>query len=256
MSYIVGQYNNDSNTVTMNSLSGGEMARFKPSEVDDLDFAEEYLHYNNFKRDKVYYFHCLIKKLYTKQSFDIQLVAQNNIQETQTIHTVNVDAGTSGWYDVEFVFKPVKDFDRMAFMLQRTRKDYTSSETRYPVIICLELSEVLDLLPGITGGAPLLKAGVQADPGMLMVINGEGIRLGKSGLYEVRNGLIEIDFFSVVSGKSTISNLENTITNIDENYNSANLELEDLSCSLLDETDFRTLPDFSLDYVYEKGGES
>ena len=34
----------------------------------------------------------------------------------------------------------------------------------------------------------LLQIGVQGDPGLLMCINGEEIRIGRSGLYEILNG--------------------------------------------------------------------
>ena len=38
------------------------------------------------------------------------------------------------------------------------------------------------------GHSPLLKIGIQGPTGLLFCINGEEIRMGKSGIYEILNG--------------------------------------------------------------------
>lgn len=258
MSYIVGQYNKGSDeTISMTPLSGGSVARLRPDLIDDVEFPEEYIQYNAFKKNRVYYFHGLIKKIYSNQVFDISLMNDDNADEVQIVHTTEVEYNSEGWADIEFVFKPVKDFNRLVFFLQRNRSDY-GNNIRYPVIVALEISEVKNLLPIVTKGPSLLKAGIQTEPGTLLVINGEGIRVGKSGIYEVRNGLIEIDFFSVLNAGQNQSDLDSILASIDNSYYSVNLENVDLSKCLIDDITSRTLPDFSLDYLYEqgKGGNS
>jgi len=46
--------------------------------------------------------------------------------------------------------------------------------------------------------AYLTKIGIQGPPSMLMCINGEEIRIGKSGIYEINNDIIKITSISFV----------------------------------------------------------
>jgi len=46
--------------------------------------------------------------------------------------------------------------------------------------------------------AYLTKIGIQGPPSMLMCINGEEIRIGKSGIYEINNDIIKITSVSFV----------------------------------------------------------
>ena len=57
----------------------------------------------------------------------------------------------------------------------------------------------------------LTKIGIQATPGMLFCINGEGIRVGPSGMYEINNGY-QINFISAAVGIKTDEDItsENT----------------------------------------------
>ena len=43
-----------------------------------------------------------------------------------------------------------------------------------------------------------IKVGVQAEPGRLIIINKQPIRVGKSGVYEINNGLITVKYFSII----------------------------------------------------------
>ena len=51
-----------------------------------------------------------------------------------------------------------------------------------------EIYNVIDYLTTIINKSALLQIGVQSAPGLLMCINGEEIRVGRSGLYEILNG--------------------------------------------------------------------
>lgn len=59
----------------------------------------------------------------------------------------------------------------------------------------------------LTGSVPstLTKIGIQGPPGMLMCINGEPIRIGPSGIYEIKNGY-QINFLSFVQKVNNIDN--------------------------------------------------
>ena len=95
--------------------------------------------------------------------------------------------------------------------------------------------------------------GIQSEPGLITAINGEEIRLGRSGVYEFRNGLLQINSFSVVSPGTMGVNMDNIKADIDAAYPTTDLETTDLSICLFDKVSSRDLTDFSLDYIYEEG---
>ena len=253
MSYTVGQYNKSSSTNSMTILTDGTVGRISSSAEGGTGFKEECLIYeNNFVAETTYYFHGKIKKLVNTQTFNIQLLNNEDFSETQSIKILNVDGGTEGWFDVEFLFTPVKNFNTLAFVLNRTARDYYEGQTRYPVIIYQELSRVNNLLPSVSNGNPLIKAGIQSNPGLITCINREEIRLGQSGIYEFRNELLEINFFSVIGAGNLSVNIEDIENGIDNVYDSTDLDTNDLSVCLFNKVSSRELTDFSLDYVYKE----
>lgn len=254
MAYIVGQYNKSASTNSMTILTGGLPSRISSEAEGGTGFKEECLIFNNnFLNNTIYYFHGQIKKIIDKQVFNVQLMNDEDFSEVQLIKNLTVDGGASGWVDVEFIFKPVKNFNRLAFILNRTVKDYYQDETRFPVIIYQELSRVNNILNSVSNGRPLIKMGIQSEPGLITAINGEEIRLGRSGVYEFRNGLLQINSFSVVSPGTMGVNMDSIKADIDAAYPTTDLETTNLSVCLFDKVSSRDLTDFSLDYIYEEG---
>lgn len=254
MGYVVGQYNKSSSTNSMTPLAGGIATRISPTAEGGTGFPEECLFFENtFLSGTTYYFHGQIKKLIDKQIFNIQLMNDEDFQEIQLIKKFTIEGNSEGWLDIEFLFTPIKNFNKLAFILNRTVTDYYEGETRYPVIIYQELSKVNNLLPAISGGNPLIKIGIQSSPGLITNINGEEIRLGKSGIYEFKNGLFEIVNFSVVSPAEMNVDMNQIKAEIDEQYPLVDLKTVNLSTCLFDNVSYRNLTDFSLDYIYEEG---
>ena len=168
-------------------------------------FYDECVQFNkSLTTGATYYFHAKIKRLTSSQKFYIYLVNYDDTASTDTktqyLKTIEVQAGDeSDWVDFEMLFSPLMGFDCLLFQLQRTIDDYRT-DTRYPRIVYEELSLVNNAITTkITAGAELTKIGVQSHPGLIMCVNGEEIHIGRSGTYEVRNGIISVDFFSVVS---------------------------------------------------------
>lgn len=253
MAYIIGQYNKSPSTNSMTVLTNGEVGRISATTSDGTGFEEECLLYrDNFIAGTTYYFHGKIKKLVDRQIFNIQLMNNESFNETQLIKILNIEGGPEGWLDVEFLFTPIKNFNNLAFILNRTAKDSDPAQTRYPVIIYEELSRVNNLLPSISSGIPLIKAGIQGIPGLITSINQEEIRLGRSGIYEFNNGLLKIDFFSVVGAGNMTIDIDEVENEIDAIYSSEILKNRSLSKCLFDKVGLRNLSDFSLDYIYEK----
>ena len=168
-------------------------------------FYDECVQFNkSLTTGATYYFHAKIKRLTSSQKFYLYLVHYENQgssdNKTQYLKTIEVQAGDeSDWVDFEMLFSPLQQFDCLLFQLQRTIDDYGNG-ARYPRIVYEELSAVNNAITTkIKAGIELTKMGVQSHPGLIMCINNEEIHVGRSGSYEVRNGIISVDFFSVIA---------------------------------------------------------
>ena len=169
----------------------------------DLKFQEEYIAFTenggNFEAGRSYYIHALIKARKAVQEFNVKL-KKDTIE--QFIKTVTIGQGI-GWVDVEFIFTPADTYKFLYFELKRTNEDYQKGE-RIPQIIFQEISLINNTLPAILGAqnesANLIKLGIQTRPGFLMCLNKEEIRVGRTGIYEIKNGIILLNSFSVISG--------------------------------------------------------
>lgn len=261
MAYILGQYNhnrdnqkdwiklieNDYEIVTVLTKSNIENA----IPFEDIGFC---LKGNNasFVLGQTYYCHCKIKRLTEAQKVTLKLInfrsndAHSDEEESyeQYIKILNIQETAdeiNQWTDIEFIFTPQgNDFNTVLFNLTRTNSDYTGI-SRKMIIAFLEMSvvnNIQDIFP-TNEGRLLLKIGIQSRPGLKMVINREEIYIGRTGVYEIKNGEIKINFISF-----TIPSTNKT----DE-------ELKDVnkSISFLDEVPaMRAFDSFTLDYIYEQ----
>jgi hypothetical protein len=286
MAYILGQYNKTKNDGLDNNfmtfINDGTVERIAAKEDDgvlgfyDVEeggslFSDEGIRLSgssSLDTKKSYYFHGKIKRMESPQVFDIKLIHYDISQTTeQYIKTITVAAGNiHEWVDLEFIFNPYQDFDIILFELRRIAQDYRE-ETRFPKIIYEELSEINNLISfGISEGKKLLKIGVQSRPGLLMCINGEEIRSSRSGIYELKQGVIVVNFFSVVSSAIETTNiLIESIENINEEYDEAMAKptipeqeaaLSAISSICLWNTGVypktRVIDNFTLDYLYRE----
>ena len=202
-------------------------------------------------------------------TFSVKLVnyeptAENNIE--QYIKTITVQPGSNdaAWADVELIFTPLSIFDTLLFELERIVDDY-KTEVRYPIIAYVELSEINNVIDDITGkDQELIKIGVQSRPGLTMCINGEEIHIGRSGIYELKNGDIVTNFFSVVNGAvEDTSAVDDYMSDVNQRYAQATTEEEreqiKSQCFFNTDTRYypktRTIDSFTLDYVYKEKEE-
>lgn len=117
------------------------------------------------------------------------------------------------YMNFSFVFTPKEDFDNLVFKVQRNRYDVLNQNQRNWLILdilntnditqkerlvagtiftCNTLTILNNLVPdSIIGQSSKewLKFGFQGRPGSLIVVNGQPIRVGRSGIYELNNGL-------------------------------------------------------------------
>lgn len=110
----------------------------------------------------------------------------------------------------EIVFRPVEDnFSEITIEMVRTAEDYNiqgvdqNNETIYGRYIPLDTFEytlysLTNLINDINPNGTLDRIGVWSHPGLLMAVNGEEIRVGKSGLWEI-DGILPIKSLGIVA---------------------------------------------------------
>ena len=156
----------------------------------------------NDKKQRSYYIRFKIFKLTTKQTITVRLVNTEKTEDNvQTIESIEIAAGNINDYSTfELILSPndTHTYNQIYFELNRELVDYNMKheDDTYGRIINIaidrldEIYNVIDYLQtSIDNKNTLKQIGVQGPPGLLMSINGEAIRIGRSGLYEINNGV-------------------------------------------------------------------
>ena len=164
-------------------LSGNNI--IKPTESDGV-------------RTKNYYIRFKVYKKANPQTIKIKLANTNKTSDNiQVLKSIVVEGGRESDYSsYEIVISPNNTYNRILFELQRELEDYnTINEDGTYGRICNiyidrldEVYNVINYLSSLINKSSLLQIGVQSAPGLLMCINGEEIKVGRSGLYEILNG--------------------------------------------------------------------
>ena len=134
----------------------------------------------------------------SQQNISLKLKSQDGVSEReQFIKTFYINASLDE-QDVycETIVTPKDDsYNYLVWELQRISADYiedddpiTQGDPRNGRIIKLDNLSISIVNPQNTVGT-LKKIGVQARPSFLMCINGQEIRVGKSRIYEINNGV-------------------------------------------------------------------
>lgn len=291
MAYVLGQYNKtkgDRDSLYMTEMISSDLQADKINTRENtgvvgtnMYFTNECLktiNNNKFKEEQTYYFHGKIYQRDEEQVFSIKLVQSENYGEAEHIEqyiktivvTENKSSNLSKWVDVEFIFTPIRDFDILVFEMERRAMDYDVNCKipgfgpnggdylgRKAYIAYIELSKVNDMITELTTSTKgLLKIGIQTRPGFLMCINNEGIRTPRSGIYELKEGVMKIKFFSAINGgilKST-SALE-TFMNQVETSETGKVNSQVFATPALQPEEAvnktRTIDNYTLDYIYK-----
>jgi hypothetical protein len=230
LAYIIGQYNHNSASMDDSSfitpITAGTVKRKEESSDSEISglspiFTNECISGLNLNTSNYYYFRCQVKRMTSSQTFSVKLITYdddgiNKIE--QFIKQVTIRGGDrEEWVSVELIFHPIVTFDTILFELQRTLEDYREA-SRYPKIDYQQLGIINNLIPDKCGTEqPLLKIGVQSRPSLVMCINGEEIHTSRSGVFEIRNGIIPVNFFSVVNAaQENTSAVDDWKTSINE----------------------------------------
>lgn len=257
MSYILGQYNyNNSEKEWIAPLSFDANIKTISNSVDigtgnnsSISFEDIALKFDGvLSMGSTYYCHCKIKRIKTVQDFTLKLIDFEGTQESpeQFIKTIKIfGAESDEWVDVQFTFTPQAEiFDTIVFNLTRISEDFIQ-EKRNSFIVFLEFGEVQNILIEMSNNKPLIKMGIQSRPGLKMMINQEEISIGRTGIYEIKNGEIKINYFSLVNSAINKTNEElNELVKDEENKRAVSL--------ISDTPKVRTFESFTLDYIYEE----
>lgn len=142
------------------------------------------------------------------QEFSIKLqsdeVAVDNIQNIRSF-VVKQGLGTTTF---ELIFTPNSNYNQIVFELKRMALDFYTdngdgTSGRIMNIKILQFDRVINVIssylaknfPGMTS---LKKIGIQGPPGLLFCIDGEEIRIGRSGIYELYNEDITISYMGFI----------------------------------------------------------
>ena len=146
-----------------------------------------------------YYLRFRIKqRLDSIQNFTLKLRNSDSVTDNyQNIKTYNVNQGNST-IDFELIFSPNASYNQIIFELNRIALDYITenADGTYGRIIEVEVLEFYSIYNVVTylssaysNLTRLEKIGIQGPPGLMMCINGEEIRIGRTGIYELNNGI-------------------------------------------------------------------
>lgn len=151
-----------------------------------------------------------------KDSEQVFYLKIRNVSETedneQLIDEFKVARGTGTVY-FEVILSPNATYNQVLWELRRTALDYRMLNAdgtygRVMNVVDYTYTRLIDVLTTLkstyTGMEYLTKIGIQGPPSLLMCINREQIRIGKTGIYEINNG-INITSISFVPKTSTLS---------------------------------------------------
>lgn len=218
MSYNIGQFRRPQLDSYSTPLSM-ELGRQQTEGVSSVDI----LFYNacgNLSGDNVmnsqncYYLRFGVKQ--RKDSEQVFYLKIRNVSETedneQLIDEFKVASGTGTVY-FEAILSPNATYNQILWELQRTALDYNmlnadGTPGRVMDVVDYTYTRLIDVLATLKSTYPdmgyLTKIGIQGPPSLLMCINREQIRIGKTGIYEINNG-IKITSISFVPKTSTLS---------------------------------------------------
>lgn len=136
-------------------------------------------------------------------SVTIKLTKENasalDTTNTQTITTIVVPAGTTSEelstpiiYDI--VVTPNEGYGQLVFSIDRDGQDFTGTPRKWiptQSFMILSFGTISNIIPSldIDNMGRLKQIGIQSRPGLEMCINGEMIRVGRSGIYEINHGI-------------------------------------------------------------------
>jgi hypothetical protein len=142
-----------------------------------------------------YYLKFKVKQLLNyAQTFTLKLrTSATDTINVKNLKTITIDKG-SDTLEFDLIFTPIVNCTQIVFELERTSSDFSIYDNTYncygrvmeiTISRCCRITNLIDYLSSNYSLTELKSIGLQAVPNFIFEINGEEIRVGKSGIYEL-----------------------------------------------------------------------
>lgn len=190
---------------TINEVTGN---RFKDKRICNLSFSN----FTGFVSGQHYYIKLVIKRKFinSDQNITLRLSNDEGTNESKNYQYIDdfiifrrdLDMDPNEYAVYETIISPNASYSQLNVILAREIIDYYTTVNPEggqwdqsdiegyrgrEIEIDSDRTQIYHIKNEISNG-PWTKLGIQGPPGMLMCINGEPIRIGPSGIYEIRNG--------------------------------------------------------------------
>ena len=180
--------------LTTSGLSDIEWTKVAASErITDNTYKDSQLDVEpQLIKGQCYYFAGVIYKTKITQKIRIKLINGEKEQYIRTIEVAANPSGTVAYEEFNLMFTPLDNFSTIVFELVRTLSNAGDA-----VNVCtteLSLVQSDNQLKN-----PAIHMGIHAPAGTLLCINKQPIIIGKSGVLEINNGFLAINFLTVIA---------------------------------------------------------
>jgi len=217
MSYTIGQLRKSKVSNFLTSIGTTQNDRIVSTYFDNTEFNDVAITpAEALTADKNYFIRFSIKKMSADaydgdntQNITLRLYkslkdyTDDDVQLLQSLPRIAAaPAGQEDWVTFEKVFTPDDSYAYIGLILSRSSYDYRYVNTAREVTLRVDaFGSVDNILPSVSKS--FMKIGCQSKPGSLLCVNGEQIRIGRSGTYEVNNG-VPITFFGFAGQNNEI----------------------------------------------------
>lgn len=205
---ITPQNNNNSNNVAGSIKEYSHSLSFDDNnDISSFLYTDKVIASNNnldtilFEKDTCYYVKFSVNRSTTiDQTIELKLIDPTNNKQ-QYLKTIEVNhAPVEGKkYYFSLIFTPFDNFTGLLFNLKRTPNIFNT-----PDISLISLQQVPNLISSMistpeNSDVIITKLAVQGPYGTWLNLNGDGVRIGRSGIYEIADDNITIERFGIVN---------------------------------------------------------
>lgn len=203
MSYNIGQFRRSDLAIEDYFTNISYSTEFFTNENVDFnfDFQDYRLVFsgqNILTSTKSYYIKFRVKQsMVALQRFSL-ILKNSELQEDNemSLKSLEVKQGPDSQYtDFELIFTPNASYNQFIFELRRLALDFTTAnddgtsgrKMNIEILNFYVINNIVEsyLTSHFNGLTKIKKLGIQGPPGMLFVLDGEEIRIGRSGIYEL-----------------------------------------------------------------------
>ena len=190
-----GQFKSNSQDVTfvtnINNINISQIEVESLYSINESNFINKCIQMT-FNENLSYYLNFSVEPLSTDQIFSLKLINDPNVLDRQEVPSSQQPV------NFEIIISPNTNYSMLIWELQRIGVDYTDENGGRKMNVTMNKFQIItNLLNNNISSTQLKKIGIQGPPSMLMCINRQQIRIGKSGIYEINNGM-NINFIGFI----------------------------------------------------------